>query len=61
MVQNSFYFLVLRRKKLLKVSKLLMGQCLKICKGTFFQKVADSLAISSLTFAILMLDQFLST
>ena len=27
-----------------------MGQSLKICKRTFFQSVADSLAISSLTF-----------
>ena len=38
MVQNSFYFFSFAEKKLLKVSKLLMGQCLKICKGTFFKK-----------------------
>ena len=36
-----------------------MVQCLKIIsKGTFFQIISDSLVISSITFAILMLDQF---
>ena len=35
-----------------------MGQCLKISKGTFCQKTADSNAISGSTLSILLLDQF---
>ena len=35
-----------------------MGQCLKICEGTFCLKMVDSTTISSQFFLILMLDQF---
>ena len=35
-----------------------MGQCLKICEGIFWLKMADSIAILVKTFSILMLDQF---
>ena len=35
-----------------------MGQCLKICEGTFCLKMVDSTAISGQIFLILMLDQF---
>ena len=35
-----------------------MGQCLKICEGTFCLKMADSIAILVQFFSILMLDQF---
>ena len=35
-----------------------MGQCLKICEGTFCLKMVDSTAISSQIFLILMLDLF---
>ena len=35
-----------------------MGQCLKICEGTFCQKMAESTAISGQIFLILMLDRF---
>ena len=35
-----------------------MGQCLKICEGTFCLKMVDSTAISGRIFSILMLDQF---
>ena len=35
-----------------------MGQCLKICEGTFWLKMADSIAILVQFFSILMLDQF---
>ena len=35
-----------------------MGQCLKICEGTFCLKVVDSTAISGWIISILMLDQF---
>ena len=31
-----------------------MGQCLKICEGTFCIKMADSNAISSITLSILL-------
>ena len=35
-----------------------MGQCLKICEGTFCLKMVDSTAVSGQIFLILMLDQF---
>ena len=35
-----------------------MGQRLKICEGTFWLKMADSIAILVKIFSILMLDQF---
>ena len=35
-----------------------MGQCLKICEGTYCLKMVDSTAISGQNFLILMLDQF---
>ena len=35
-----------------------MGQCLKICEGTFCLKMVDSIAISGQIILILMLDQF---
>ena len=35
-----------------------MGQCLKICEGTFWLKMADYMAILVQFFLILMLDQF---
>ena len=35
-----------------------MGQCLKICEGTFCLKMVDSNAISGQIFLILMLDRF---
>ena len=35
-----------------------MGQCLKIYEGTFWLKIADSIAILVQIFSILMLDQF---
>ena len=35
-----------------------MGQYLKICEGNVFKKMADSLVIFALTFAILILEQF---
>ena len=35
-----------------------MGQCLKICEGTFCLKMVDFIAISGQIFLILMLDQF---
>ena len=35
-----------------------MGQCLKICDGTFCLKMVDSTAISGQIFLILMLVQF---
>ena len=35
-----------------------MGQCLKICEGTFCLKMVDSTAISGQIILILMLDQF---
>ena len=35
-----------------------MGQCLKICEGTFCLKMVHSTAISGQIFLILMLDQF---
>ena len=35
-----------------------MGQCLKICEGNFWLKMADSIAILIKIFSILMLDQF---
>ena len=35
-----------------------MGQCLKICEGTFCLKMVDSTPISGKIFLILMLDQF---
>ena len=35
-----------------------MGQCLKICEGTFWLKMADSIAILVQILSILMLDQF---
>ena len=35
-----------------------MGQCLKICEGTFCLKMVDFTAISGQIFLILMLDQF---
>ena len=35
-----------------------MGQCLKICEGTFCLKMVDSTAISGRIISILMLDQF---
>ena len=35
-----------------------MGQCLKICEGTFCLKMAHSTAISGRIISILMLDQF---
>ena len=35
-----------------------MGQCLKICGGTFCLKMVDSTTISGQIFLILMLDRF---
>ena len=35
-----------------------MGQCLKICEGTFCLKMVDYIAISGWIISILMLDQF---
>ena len=35
-----------------------MGQYLKICEGTLWLKMADSIAILVQFFSILMLDQF---
>ena len=35
-----------------------MGQCSKICEGTFWLEMADSTAIVVKIFSILMLDQF---
>ena len=35
-----------------------MGQCLKICEGTFCLKMADSIAILVQFYSILVLDQF---
>ena len=35
-----------------------MGQRLKICEGTFWMKMAGSIAILVQIFSILMLDQF---
>ena len=35
-----------------------MGQCLKICEGTFCLRMVDSTAISARIISILMLDQF---
>ena len=35
-----------------------MGQCLRICEGTFCLKVVYSTAISDRIISILMLDQF---
>ena len=35
-----------------------MGQCLKICEGTFCLKMVDSTAISGQFFLILMPNQF---
>ena len=35
-----------------------MGQCLKICEGTFCLKMVDFTAISGQIFLILMLNQF---
>ena len=35
-----------------------MGQCLKICEGTFSLKMDDSTAISGQIISISMLDQF---
>ena len=35
-----------------------MGQCLKICEGTFCLKMAESIAILVISFSILMLNQF---
>ena len=35
-----------------------MGQCLKICEGTFLLKMADYNAISGQIFLILMLNLF---
>ena len=34
-----------------------MGQCMKICEGTFCLKMVDSTAISGQIILILMLDQ----
>ena len=34
-----------------------MGQCLKICEGTLWLKMADSIAILVQFFSMLMLDQ----
>ena len=35
-----------------------MGQCLKICEGTFCLKMVDSTAFSGQIFLILMLNRF---
>ena len=35
-----------------------MGQCLKICEGTFRLKMADSIAILVQFYSILVLDEF---